>query len=318
MSPFACPAPTSTIGTAASRRWPRPVSRVQASCTVGWASSMNPPSTSTSSAASRAAQPLGERDELGHAGGVHGAVPDQQQRGRSDGSTVRRVQQGVDRGRGDRRSPAFGAVGHRRQPGRPQRGLRGHRPDEPDRQARPPAAGPPSPAAAQRTSSASAVGALPMAHTAPIGCRRAAARIPAADRVGRPARGRRRRRGRPASRATVAGRAVTPAATMRTSVTSAAPASSAARPARSACSSHTRSPAQLGSALVCTTRSTTARVSGGRSACRAGCAGSRTTRARSGAAPGPRAARTRRIAQVAPPRVASPGRDRWWSARRGV
>ncbi len=61
------------------------------------------------------------------------------------------------------------------------------------------------------------------------------------------------------------GRDVIPTATIRTSVTSGAPASNAARPARNAFSSHTRSPAQLGSALVCTTRSTTARVSGGRS-----------------------------------------------------
>jgi hypothetical protein len=54
MSPLACPAATSTSGTAAIVVCPRAASADHASCTVGADSSITPPPTSTPSGASRA------------------------------------------------------------------------------------------------------------------------------------------------------------------------------------------------------------------------------------------------------------------------
>jgi hypothetical protein len=102
---------------------------------------------------------------------------------------------------------------------------------------------------------------LPIAQTAPSGARRAASRTAAAERV------------RPAAAASPAaagvptrqidGYADTPAATIRTSTTSGAPARSASAPAASACSSRTRSHSQAGSAVVWMIRSATSRLRGG-------------------------------------------------------
>ncbi len=168
---------------------------------------MNPPSTSTPSAASRAAHPVGERDELGDPGRVDRAVADEQQRGHraSRRRPISAVEQRVDRGCRDarRRRVRSGWT-------RPAARTRAARPSRPPPR-RSPTGSPTTsglctrPASAQRTSSASAVGALPITQTAPSGCRATAARIPAAERVSPasaapPAR----------SSATTAGRAVMP------------------------------------------------------------------------------------------------------------
>src|SRR5690606_28290017 len=139
MSPLAWPAATSIIGTATTRRCPLPYSSRTASVSGGGDSSMKPPATSRSSRrrasrstnAAKSATPLSSRVPC-PASSSGGLIRFLSVSG-SSGRLVS-VEQGVERGGGDRRTALLGHVADLRQPAGAQRGLGLRRTDEPHRQ----------------------------------------------------------------------------------------------------------------------------------------------------------------------------------------
>ncbi len=264
MSPLACPADTSISGTAANRRTPRSTSSATASPSGGGDSSMKPPATGSSgwrrpssrTKSRNASAPASSRvpcPAMSRAGGGVVTISPSEANRRTD----RRTEWGGTAGRSAR---------PRRPPNRPSRtrcSRRAVRSPAARPWTRPPPTKPtgsPTTSAGEASrvsSSSSAVGAQPITQSAPGPTCSYASRMACAERVSPgPATA-------SFSRHTVR-RRVIPAATISTSTATGAPACSAACALTSSPSSMTRSDAYSRSAAEWMTRSTTARVSGGK------------------------------------------------------